>query len=221
MKIIIYYGRIVILSIITIIFIGYLVTGLEILIKSYSKIGFNLNEQNKEVYAVLAIIFASQVAGFAVLLTIVKNHFTEKEKEEKGKQNAIKSLDSYLDYFNELANEQLVFIDWIIKYIKQENTKTLKELELERLFFSDIINESAFLKPIENMLDKDVQKYYNKNTIDFILNTKREILTIIHHIQLIKTILIPNNKQNEIFQLLIDMREKIARIKEDLKVHKK
>lgn len=221
MKIIIYYGRIVILSIITIIFIGYLVTGLEILIKSYSKIGFNLNEQNKEVYAVLAIIFASQVAGFAVLLTIVKNHFTEKEKEEKGKQNAIKSLNSYLDYFNELANEQLVFIDWIIKYIKQENTKTLKELELERLFFSDIINESAFLKPIENMLDKDVQKYYNKNTIDFILNTKREILTIIHHIQLIKTILIPNNKQNEIFQLLIDMREKIARIKEDLKVHKK
>ena len=188
-------------------FYTYLFVGLCILI------GIVLFSEVSKNIGPLAILLASQIAGLAVVRTIINSNETERNKEKNERIKSQKVLNSYLRHLIVLCDTQVNYFNDLIKTVTANSNYTLEQMKVHETFYSDEVNKAAFINPIEAMLNHDLHKYTDEEIIDFILETKAKILELLHTMKLIKSIYVPNNAKGEFLDLCNTVKSDINNIK--------
>lgn len=187
------------------IFIGYLIFGLLILILLI----LVFDEKN---LAAFSILLASQVAGFAVLSTILNTNKIENEKKESEKIKTQKVLSSYFRHLIVLAEEQRKYFNMLEKSINEHHDIHLKEIGIIESSFEDELNTIAFVNPIESMLNPDLHKYSDEEILNHILTIKTKVLEMIHLMKIIKVSVVPRNDRTQVLDILTHMKDETATI---------
>lgn len=190
-------------------FYTYLLVGLCILIGIilFSEISKNIGP--------FAILLASQIAGLAVVRTIINSSENEKIKEYNEHIKSLKVLNSYLRHLIVLCDTQVDYFNDLIKTVNANTNYTLKQMKIDETFYSDEVNKAAFINPIEAMLNHDLHKYTDEKIIDFILETKAKILELLHTMKLIRALYVPNNAKQEFINLCTSVQLDIKKIKDN------
>lgn len=186
----------------------YILVGLEILIILY----FNYQKGSSLNLGPLAILLASQIAGFSVINTINNTNKIEQEKEKEEKRKTQKVLNSYFRHLIVLAEEQIKYFNEAeIRIINGPNTH-LKDLMIAETSFEDELNTIAFINPLESMLNPDLHKHSDEEMLDLILNIKDKVLNMIHNMKILKSTLIDNDDKETVLNLLRAMQDEIKLI---------
>lgn len=166
-------------------------------------------------FSALCLLLASQIAGFAVIRTIINTNEVERLKNEKEKLKAEKVLTSYFKHLYELGEKQITFADEAIKAIPLLQNPTISIEELTEYFYTDEINVLTYLKPIDEMLNHDLHKYTDEDMLDFILKIKVITLENMHYTKLIKNDYIKYKKIKELRETLNLMKNNTRQLLEE------
>lgn len=163
----------------------------------------------KDYLGPLAILLASQIAGYSVITTINNTNRIEKEKEKEEEIKTKKVLSSYFRHLLGLAKEQLEYFHQAEERIKQYPNTHLKHLMIREASFEDELNTIAFINPIESMLNPDLHKHSSEEMIDITLAMKDKVLIMIHKMKILKSTLVDNDDKDSVLKLLIEMQNDI------------
>ncbi|UPT77205.1 hypothetical protein MN086_09100 [Sulfurovum sp. XGS-02] len=157
----------------------------------------------------IAILLASQIAGYSVITTINNTNRIEQEKEKEEERKTKKVLSSYFRHLLVLAEEQIKYFHEAEERINKHPTTHLKHLMIAETSFEDELNTIAFINPIESMLNPDLHKHSDAEMLDLILNIKDKTLKMIHNMKILKSTLVDNNEKDSVLTLLIQMQSDI------------
>lgn len=165
----------------------------------------------------IAILLASQIAGYSVITTINNTNRIEREKEKEEERKTKKVLSSYFRHLLVLADEQIKYFHEAEERINQHPTTHLKHLMIAETSFEDELNTVAFINPIESMLNPDLHKHSDEEMLDLILNIKDKTLKMIHNMKILKSTLVDNDDKESVLTLLIQMQEDIKSMTKECK----
>jgi hypothetical protein len=157
----------------------------------------------------IAILLASQIAGYSVITTINNTNRIEQEKEKEEERKTKKVLSSYFRHLLVLAEEQIKYFHEAEERINQHPTTHLKHLMITETSFEDELNTIAFINPIESMLNPNLHKHSDAEMLDLILNIKDKTLKMIHNMKILKSTLVDNDQKESVLTLLIQMQSDI------------
>lgn len=166
----------------------------------------------KRIAPATAILLSALIAS----TTIIRNQYNtinlNKEKDKKEEENNTILIHSYLQYFISESSEQMVFFQQMQKMLQVEG----EEIDISKYFYDDKMNDNKIIKNLDNLLNPSLHKYSQQSTLDTILTLKSTILNIMHSIQLIKNIYIPNNNKELIIEAFIYHIEEIQNVQKEL-----
>ena len=163
----------------------------------------------KDYLGPIAILLASQIAGYSVITTINNTNRIEELKEKEEEIKAKKVLSSYFRHLLVLADEQLKYFHDAEERIKQYPNTHLKHLMIRETSFEDELNTIAFINPIESMLNPDLHKHSSEEMLDIILTIKDKVLMMIHNMKILKSTLVDNDDKDSVLALIIQMQNDI------------
>ena len=163
----------------------------------------------KDYLGPIAILLASQIAGYSVITTINNTNRIEEVKEKEEKIKANKVLSSYFRHLLVLAQEQLKYFYEAEERIKEYPNTHLKHLMIRETSFEDELNTISFINPIESMLNPDLHKHSSEEMLDIILTIKDKVLVMIHNMKILKSTLVDNDDKDSVLKLLIKMQNDI------------
>lgn len=163
----------------------------------------------KDYLGPIAILLASQIAGYSVITTINNTNRIEEVKEKEEKIKANKVLSSYFRHLLVLAEEQLKYFYEAEERIKEYPNTHLKHLMIRETSFEDELNTISFINPIESMLNPDLHKHSSEEMLDIILTVKDKVLVMIHNMKILKSTLVDNDDKDSVLKLLIKMQNDI------------
>lgn len=163
----------------------------------------------KDYLGPIAILLASQIAGYSVITTINNTNRIEEVKEKEEEIKANKVLSSYFRHLLVLAEEQLKYFYEAEERIKEYPNTHLKHLMIRETSFEDELNTISFINPIESMLNPDLHKHSSEEMLDIILTVKDKVLVMIHNMKILKSTLVDNDDKDSVLKLLIKMQNDI------------
>ena len=163
----------------------------------------------KDYLGPIAILLASQIAGYSVITTINNTNRIEEVKEKEEEIKANKVLSSYFRHLLVLAEEQLKYFYEAEERIKEYPNTHLKHLMIRETSFEDELNTISFINPIESMLNPDLHKHSSEEMLDIILTVKDKVLMMIHNMKILKSTLVDSDDKDSVLTLLIQMQNDI------------
>ena len=163
----------------------------------------------KDYLGPIAILLASQIAGYSVITTINNTNRIEEIKEKEEEIKANKVLSSYFRHLLVLAEEQLKYFYEAEERIKEYPNTHLKHLMIRETSFEDELNTISFINPIESMLNPHLHKHSSEEMLDIILTIKDKVLVMIHNMKILKSTLVDNDDKDNVLKLLIKMQNDI------------
>lgn len=158
--------------------------------------------------APLGMFLASQIAGFAVVRNISNTNQIEENKKISDAEKSKKVLNAYFRHLQLLGINQVNMLNEFIKYVNTlvASNERLTNAHISEMLYDDSMNLIVFMNPIESMLSPDLHKYVDVEVMDYILNLKVQVVTMMQSMKLAKNIMIPANKHQELLLLLTQMK---------------
>lgn len=175
----------------------------------------NIDDKSYSFLPAVFILLSSLIAAFSVNRTVINTRemkenevLKERNRNEKvlkiGKDFLLGELKVQDDFFNNLYNEIL------------DTELDLKNLETIKYFYTDSTNENKIINQLDYLLKIELHNYTKEDVLSVLFETKGDVIIIIHYVNVLKNIHIPNNDKEQSLEIIDEIFKVISSIRKNL-----